>query len=169
MGTGIGISDNNDFGKDLIERKSVEIGLGLTPSHFYEAVSEIQSHGCFLSLYIMVDTDMCLHLMARAEDGILEEDDGGNVGNVGTLTSARRIPNAYIEKVYAMLKRELCRLIGINDHFAKILPYSCDSSDPKSNERMSNFDQVLFDLQTLASHRLHYEFLRAIHKISIMR
>lgn len=168
MGTGIGISDNNDFGKELIERKSVEIGLGLTPCHFYEAVSEIQSHGCFLSLYIKVDTDMCLHLMARAEDGLIEGDDG-DAGNVGTLTSARRIPNAYIERVYAMLKREIRRLIEINDRFAKLLPYSCDSSEPKSNEEMSNLDQVLFDLQTLASHRLHYEFLRAIHKISIMR
>lgn len=166
---GIGISEHNEFGKELIERKSVEIGLGLTPCHFYEAVSEIQSHGCLLSLYIMADTDMCLHLMARAEDGIIENDsdDGGNVA--GTLTSVRRIPNAYIEKVYAMLKRELRRLIEINDRFSKLLPYSCDSSDPKSNEEMSNLDQVLFDLQELASHRLHYEFLRAIHKISIMR
>lgn len=163
---GIGISDNNDFGRELIERKSVELGLGLTPCHFYEAVSEIQSRGCLLSLYIKADTDMCLHLMARAEDGII---DGDEDGNVGTLTSVRRIPNAYIEKVYAMLKRELCRLIGINDRFAKLLPYSCDSSDPKSNEGMSNLDQVLFDLQKLASHRLRYEFLRAIHKISIMR
>lgn len=163
---GIGISEHNEFGKELIERKSVEIGLGLTPCHFYEAVSEIQSHGCLLSLYIMADTDICLHLMARAEEGII---DGGEDGNVGTLTSVRRIPNAYIEKVYAMLKRELRRLIEINDRFAKLLPYSCDSSDPKSNEEMSNLDQVLFDLQTLASHRLHYEFLRAIHKISIMR
>lgn len=165
---GIGISDNNDFGRELIERKSVEIGLGLTPCHFYEAVSEIQSHGCLLSLYIMADTDMCLHLMARAEEGIIDSGEDED-GNVGTLTSVRRIPNAYIEKVYAMLKRELRRLIEINDRFAKLLPYSCDSSDPKSNEGMSNLDQVLFDLQKLASHRLRYEFLRAIHKISIMR
>lgn len=162
----IGFSHDNDFARELSERKSVEIGLGMSPRIFREAVSGIQARGCFLRLYIKADTDMALHLMARVEDGIIESDEG-NV--VGTLTSVRRIPDAYVDRVYAMLKRELVRLIAINDKFARLLPYSSDSSDMKSNEKMSNLDQVLLDLQTLASHRLHYEFLRAIHKVSIWR
>lgn len=144
----------SEFTERLLGDGPIELGIGLQANLFYEIVRCAQGEGRVIKLHVWSDTDMRLHLVMTAE---AETDD--------SMRERKTIPPERIMRVYAMIKRELMRLIDINDRLDELVPRSCDSGDPRSNETMSRLDGVLYDLRELADYRLRSEYLRALREV----